>query len=111
MTMDGLFNRLCASRHNGPSEWEIQPMLVPTSDSVLCTKDIHITSIVLTNDTNAAITFNFKDKQGTAAPLVPTNLSIAAYNTVSFELSGALMVGGINWSCSGTGLWARVRGF
>ena len=109
--MNGLFNRLCANRHNGPSEWEIQPQQVPTGSTDMCSVDIHITSIVLTNDTSSAITFNFKDKQGTAAPLVSSNLSIAGNNTVSFELGGALCVGGVTWSCSGAGLWARVRGF
>ena len=109
--MNGLFNRLCASKSFGPSEYEILPMQVPTSAADLCTADIHITSLTLTNDTSGAITFNFKDKQGTAAPLVPSNLSIAANSVVSFELGGALMVGGIAWSCNGAGLWARARGF
>ena len=109
--MNGLFNRLCASKGFGPSEYEILPMQVPTVAADMCSVDIHITSLVLTNDTSGAIRFNFKDKQGTAAPLVPTALSIAAYTTVSFELGGALMVGGISWSCKGAGLRARVRGF
>lgn len=110
--MNGLFKRQSASAHGGPSDYEIIPQQVPMVAGDICTEDIHITEVVLTNNTVAAITATFADKQTTPAPLLPDNVSIAAGSVISFEFPrGALMVGGITWSASAVGLWARVRGF
>jgi hypothetical protein len=110
--MDGLFSRQCASAHGGPSDYEIIPQQVPTSAADMCTQDIHITEIVLTNDTSSAITVNFEDRQTTPAPLLPSAMSVAALSVVAIEFPrGALMVKGVTWSASGADLWARVRGF
>jgi hypothetical protein len=110
--MNGIFTRQSASAHGGPSDYEITPQQVPTSATDMCSQDVHITEIVLTNNTAGAITVSFADKQGTPVPLLPDAVSVPSYTVIAFEFPrGALMVGGITWSASGAGLWARVRGF
>lgn len=115
--MNGEFKRQYASAHGGPSDYEITPQQVPTVATDLCTEDIHITEVVLTNNTAGVITMNMRDKQTTPAPLLPDAVSVAAHTVVSFEFPrGALMIGGVVWYCTaggqgGSGLWGRVRGF
>ena len=94
--------------NNGQSESEMLPAFIPNVAADLCAFDVHVTEIVLTNESNAAVTVTIKDKT-TGRMLVPP-ATLGAYGATAFEFRGAFMPGGINWVCSAANaVTARMR--
>jgi len=109
----GLFNYSRVAAGFGPSDRQILPQFMPSIATDMCDEDIHITEVVLTNNTSGVVTVRLRDKQATPMPLIPDDVQIAASTVISFEFPrGALMVGGVSWSCNtASAVVARVRAY
>lgn len=76
---------------------DINPTLVPATDTVVFTSTFYLQEVTLTNKSGADVTCTILDRQSTPRELYSNTVSPGIY---IFDFKGRKMPGGMSWSCT-----------